>query len=444
MARYRHKARAAGLQSGDWGALSAQDRLGVARYKVEKTLKYLAPALHTLTPVEAPWLVQGDGQPVSTAVSEDGFFYWNPAFWNGITESDAVFATAHEVLHPVLDTVGRSKRINADPWTANLAHDIIINGVLREAGLDVTGPLARAAVWAETVGLPEDVHNEWTFEQVYQYLAQKGDEEKDDLKESMGPMNGQCGSGGGNRAPGEPEPNPNGENSEGYQGRSEAEMDRMRQQVAMEGRRLAEQGKLAGNMPMGLRRVFDEITAPPKVRWEDKLKRAIRSCVGYRPGAVLDTYQEMSRLQAGLGYGIGCPVLPGMFQPIPKITVAVDTSGSIGPDQLALAIREMRGVFMQLGCETIEFMSVDCAIHETKPVRSWKEAAKLMKGGGGTSFHPVFEYFETHSAPDLLIIATDGHGPAPATPPGYSVVWLLVGNGSQCPVKWGHAVTVED
>jgi len=47
--------------------------------------------------------------------------------------------------------------------------------------------------------------------------------------------------------------------------------------------------------------------------------------------------------------------------------------------------------------------------------------------------------------PSLLIILTDGDGPAPEAPPkGVSVLWVLIGNTFKKPVEWGESVVIEE
>ena len=51
------------------------------------------------------------------------------------------------------------------------------------------------------------------------------------------------------------------------------------------------------------------------------------------------------------------------------------------------------------------------------------------KGGGGTSFVPVFDWVEDRIAegedvPQCLIYLTDGYGDAPEVEPDYPVLWV--------------------
>ena len=54
-----------------------------------------------------------------------------------------------------------------------------------------------------------------------------------------------------------------------------------------------------------------------------------------------------------------------------------------------------------------------------------------MKGGGGTSFIPVFEYIEKNDLrPDALIYLTDLAGRFPEHEPDFPVIWGAICEGT--------------
>jgi predicted metal-dependent peptidase len=61
-----------------------------------------------------------------------------------------------------------------------------------------------------------------------------------------------------------------------------------------------------------------------------------------------------------------------------------------------------------------------------------------LRGGGGTSFIPVFDWIASRDrAPDLLVYFTDADGAFPAHEPAYPVLWLIKGKRT---VPWGQRV----
>jgi predicted metal-dependent peptidase len=249
---------------------------------------------------------------------------------------------------------------------------------------------------------------------------------------------GSCGSCAGNPNANEPQ-QAAGQPSDG---RSPAELAAMRRQVAEKVREMASQG--SGKAPGGWARWADELLGAPKVRWQDKLARACRRAVSFKSGAVDYSYSRQSRRQGVLGTGDGIPILAALRQPVPRVAVALDTSGSMGTAELQVALAETKGILQATGAN-LTFMSCDTQVNAVGTVRRWQDAVKLVKGGGGTDFRPVFDKLAKSGAkrPDLLIFVTDGQGPAPARDPGYAhTIWLLVGPYARPPCTWGESIVV--
>jgi predicted metal-dependent peptidase len=240
---------------------------------------------------------------------------------------------------------------------------------------------------------------------------------------------GWCGSCAGNPLPEEPK-----DGSPESQGRSEAQMGRIRAQVARDIQRHMEQ-KGRGSMPGNWQRWADDFAKPPVVPWQQKIARIGRNAVAYRPGAVDFKYDRPSRRQGGLGFGIGKPILPRLRAPIPRVDVWVDTSGSMGTEELTEALRETRGIMLATGA-SVRFGVCDAEVHGAKEVSRWQEIKDLLKGGGGTDFTPIFEYVEANAGkkPDVMVVITDGDGGCnKPQPTGVKVIWLLVGKHARKP-----------
>lgn len=257
---------------------------------------------------------------------------------------------------------------------------------------------------------------------------------------------GWCGSGAGRPLPNEPK-TPDKDDDGNDTGRSEADIDSIRRATAEAIRDAVEKNR--GTVPAGLVRWADTILQPVKIDWRTKLAQIARNAVAYRPGAVDFNYQRPSRRQGALGYGIGHPILPTLRQPTPRVGLAVDTSGSMSRDDLMIACSEAEGILKAVGAD-IDFVACDAAVGKITKVNSVQELAANLVGGGGTDFGPAIEAAANlRPMPEVLVYATDGHGPAPAEPPkGMHVIWLLVGNGhAESPWfpadPWGDIVEVD-
>ena len=262
------------------------------------------------------------------------------------------------------------------------------------------------------------------------------------------PMSGDgwCGSCAGRRLPkGSGDEGGNNKGGQHIDGRTPADLARMRREVAEAIRSEAAKGR--GTVPGGWARWAESALEPPRVNWRQKLAMLVRTACSWSAGAVDLTWRRPSRRQAGIGYGRGCPTLPAYHAPIPKVAIAVDTSGSMGDQELSDAMREVNGVLKAVGAE-ITILACDAAVHEVRKVRTIREAVGALKGGGGTDFNPVFEHIEQmhpRERPNVVIFATDGQGPAPAKPPrNMRVVWVLVGPYRTRPCTWGEFVEIDD
>jgi predicted metal-dependent peptidase len=123
------------------------------------------------------------------------------------------------------------------------------------------------------------------------------------------------------------------------------------------------------------------------------------------------------------------------------LVVAVDTSGSIKDGEIEEFIAEIDALKGQVRAR-IRLLPCDAKLCEGAPwvFEPWEtfRRPQKMKGGGGTSFVPVFTWVEdTGLRPDLLVYFTDAEGEFPAREPHYPVIWLVKG---RCKVPWGQRI----
>jgi predicted metal-dependent peptidase len=100
--------------------------------------------------------------------------------------------------------------------------------------------------------------------------------------------------------------------------------------------------------------------------------------------------------------------IPGVkVQSRSHVVVAVDTSGSIGREQLEDFFAEVRGIW-RAGAE-VTVIECDDEVRKVWPFRG--AAPERCGGGGGTDFDPVIRWVNEHGARvDGLIYLTDGFG----------------------------------
>lgn len=409
------------------------------RIKACHLMPYLSAGVMGLVPYRVPGLG-------TLAVSARAVLLWDPDLHTQWTVEQLAWVILHEVGHYMREHAARRERAGADPEAWNLAGDAEINDDLTAAGAKFPPIAAGPGVPPEKVGQPGGVlpshlgcPDGRLAEEYYAALRKRGGLEGGKGKPRPGWGGGceGCGSGAGHHASASEADVPS------HLGKSSAEQKRVQRVVAEAIRKESSRGR--GSVPAGLRRWADEVLGQPQVPWQQTLARLVRNAVAFRPGAGDYRYDRPSRRQGAWGYGPGSPVFPAMRQPVPAVSVVVDTSGSMGADALGAALGEVQGILAAVGAG-VTLLACDAQVHEVRRVRSVREAVQSLKGGGGTNMRPAIEQAVAgRPRPEVLVVLTDGYvGDVGAAPPT-NVVWVVIrpeGAGEWAP-PYGQAVHVD-
>ncbi|MGZ3672898.1 MAG: vWA domain-containing protein [Ktedonobacterales bacterium] len=196
--------------------------------------------------------------------------------------------------------------------------------------------------------------------------------------------------------------------------------------------------KAQGKMPAGLERFLGHILEP-QVDWKEKIRALMARRLGTgrrdwrRPDRRLITREIYAPGRAGFSTG--------------KVVVAIDTSGSIGQQELDMFLGEVAGILDDCKPENLYMMWCDAAVHrvdecdEVGDLNSIR--AKGAPGGGGTSFIPVFDKIgELGLAPEALVYLTDGYGSFPDMPPAFPVIWGNISPKDAVKYPFGDVVDI--
>lgn len=402
--------------------LSRDERLSAAFMAAFAAYPYFASGLALLV---RRWAELPSG---TMGVTRDGVLLVDPRFVERFGSRQLGEVLVHELQHLVRDHAGRSDLVLlVDRHKWNVAADCEVNSGLQ-----------RDLLPGEPC-LPESFHfpDGLLAEEYYERLGNLS------LSSGGGVAAGECGGGsGGERLDCEPE--------EGASGsRTEVEVQRMRREVAEAVVRAA--SRSAGDVPGDLLRWARTKLSPPKVRWQDKIGRALRSNVAAVAGTVDYSRSRICRRQLcydALARSMGAEAVQvsALVGAVPRVAVLVDTSGSMGEAELSAVMSEVAGVLRVTRSE-VTFLVGDCRL-SAKPrrVRSVAEAVRGLRGGGGTDFVVILQEVERlRLRPGLLVIMTDGQGPAPVDPPrGMRVIWVLVGRYAKKAAEWGESIFVEE
>lgn len=132
-------------------------------------------------------------------------------------------------------------------------------------------------------------------------------------------------------------------------------------------------------------------------------------------------------------------VVPGRGRAEGEVSVVavIDTSGSMSDPLLEAVAGELRHLGRHHAVHVVE---CDCVVHRTYRFRGRLEQ---VEGRGGTDFRPPLAWeFLRRLHPRVVVVFTDGDGPAPDEPPPVPVVWCLTPGGHK-PVEWGQVIEMK-
>lgn len=349
-----------------------------SRFAVYQLLPYLQKHINSLMLVESPGLG-------TFAMDQYGRLYYDPALFDDWTLKECSGVCLHELLHDVFNHCGRAKELfgehpseeQLEKW--NIACDMVINTIVRDANFK----LPEGCVWPKTYGLDEGL----TELEYYELLPD----------EPKGPGDGEGPLEGGSCSDGEDREWELGEPTKQNPGMSKVDKKILQKQTA---KAAEEHAKTKGTLPGALGRLCDEILRPT-VDPKKLLQAAVRYAVASVRGHQNLNWKRPSRRQVA-----GCGMLPSRQDPLPKVAILADTSGSMGKKDLSMALGVIDKV---LGAHqtSITVYAGDASLGVAQDIFDVKKV-EFDQGGGGTDMGRLATEIQELSDPDVIIICTDG------------------------------------
>ena len=324
-----------------------------------------------------------------TAATDGRRFYYNTKFINMLKPKEVEFLFGHEVLHCVYDHFGR--RGDRDPQLFNIANDYCVNADLKKH---------RVGEFITSVPCLYDAkYQDMSSEEIYDILYENA--EKIDISDLIDKMLDEHLDGEGNGEGGQ-----DGDGKENGKGRPKLtpeERQQIRDEIKEAVLAAAAASDGAGNLPAGVRRIIEDMTAP-KMNWRELLRMQLES-------TIKSDYTWLRNSRRGWHMDA---VMPGMkLDPMIDIAVSIDASGSMGDRMLKDFLAEVAGIMEQFPNYRIHVLSFDTQVYNPQQFNSENlediTGYEIM-GGGGTDFDCVFEYFKANEIePKRHIMFTDGY-----------------------------------
>lgn len=326
-----------------------------------------------------------------TAATDGRNFYYNSRFVDMLKPKEIEFLFGHEVLHCVYDHFGR--RGDRDPQLFNVANDYCVNGDLKKH---------RVGEFITSVPcLYDHKYEGMSSEEIYDILYENA--EKIDIGSLIDKLLDDHLDGEGQDGEGEGDGDEKRGKGKGRPKLSAEEKQKIKDEIKEAVLAAAAASDGAGNLPAGVKRIIEDMTAP-KMNWRELLRMQLES-------TIKSDYTWMRNSRRGWHMDA---VMPGMkLDPMIDIAVSIDASGSMGARMLKDFLGEVAGIMEQFPNYRIHVLSFDTEVYNPQQFDSENlddiTGYEIM-GGGGTDFDCVFKYFKDNEIePKRHIMFTDGY-----------------------------------
>jgi predicted metal-dependent peptidase len=289
----------------------------------------------------------------------------------------------HENLHVALKHIPRGVDMwKKDSRIANISADYVVNGIIKDIDGKVAGGVERIVELPDNA-YQDDMFRNWSMREVFNFLIKNPPPE--------GNGNGEGGDGDGDV-----------HDFENCKDLTHEEAKAMSEAID---KALREGGILAGRMGATVPRAIADLLEP-KIDWREVLREFVTSATR---GSDETTWRRMNkRYLANDMYVAGYEA-----ETMGEVTIAIDTSGSIGSAELTEFASELASICGVCCPERVRILWWDTQVHGEQIFETdYADIATLLKplGGGGTNVSCVSEYITKHKLnSECVIVFTDGY-----------------------------------
>lgn len=335
-------------------------------------------------------------QTLPTAATDGRDIFINEAFVRSLTSPQIDGLLLHEVLHAaLLHVVRRGKR---EPELWNIAADIVVNGMIsKQSGFELPKG-----------GIKDPKLEHLSVEEIYEILLKNTVVYSLSLQDLL------------DQAP--PDASERGQGvqceSDSLSQAKQAALETHWRNAMQQAMVVARSSNSQGSIPAGIQRELSALTQA-QLDWRSYLWRYLVRTPTDFTGFDRRFIGRKLYLEALEGESV-------------QVSVAVDTSGSVGEQEMQLFLGEVRGILSAYPHLSCELYYVDAQAYGPYSLSNDSKIPPPV-GGGGTSFVPFFEKIkERHTDwrnDGVCVYLTDGYGTFPQAPPELPVLWVVTPGG---------------
>ena len=340
----------------------------------------------------------GVDDDIPTACTNGLDVRYGRTFVDRLNDKQLSFLILHENMHKAYRHLVVWEKLNKKNHTlANMACDYVINLQIRDYDPNQNDTEMPTDEEGKVLGLIDEQYRGMDAHQVFLLLEKENGSGygKDKVY-----VLGDDGSGNPN------DDEPKGFDDHDWDGAKELSQEKQ-EQVAKEIEQALRQGSiLVGKMGGNVDRNTSEMLVP-KIDWKEALRDFVKSMT---QGKDQSSWRRLHKryLAADL-------IMPSSYsEKVGGITIAIDTSGSIGTEELSQFLSEVKSICEEVSPEVIDLLYWDTHV-ASRETYTENELAGLVEstkpaGGGGTEPACVPKYMNKHNIkPECLLMLSDGY-----------------------------------
>jgi predicted metal-dependent peptidase len=368
--------------------LNTEERLTRARIKLQARNPFFSYLSFYLKFKESKELPEWAGM----GVNPTGDLFYRKEFVDKLTDEQLIGVLCHEILHLALLHLLRRANRQLEGW--NIACDLVTNSMLKKQGFDLPDGVLVTQYDDFNIGKIKIKNvSEKTAEQIYDELPKEFQQQQKQIAVTF-------------QLKGFDEHDENENEGEGKGKGGSVIGEARRNALENEWQNRIEEAyvnaKARGNVPDGIERYIGELRKA-QISWKALLQKYT---INEIPSDY--TWAKKSKKSMATGY-----YMPDTIKEKIDVIVSIDTSGSIGKEEMTEFISEIIGIAKAYSQQiNMRLLTHDCEIHDDYEVRNGniEQIKKLqIHGGGGTSHKKVFSFVKDKIRnAKVLICQTDG------------------------------------